>query len=551
MKTQASDSIQVQGAVQDYLKGNIGRRAFLRRLSTLGFSATAAGQFSKLLAAPAASAQNRDVQGASGTVDILIRGAHVITMNDERQVYTSGYLAIKDGKIVGVGQDRDCPFQGSETIDASEFVVMPGLINSHNHLVQVASRGRGDDPPSSSSPPSRQDMKARMRSLVRGMVLDSVHWDESRTYDMVRLHLLALLKGGTIATHDQHFTNLNKESIDGSLRAIDESGMRAFVARGTVNHPDVVPEEAREDPEVGLQEVKRLRDRWNSSRINVVPSPVAVAYIATGEDIVKLKRGAEAMGAGFEMELAGNTGHMVMEEIGWKGGVIEYLDDLGVLDDTVLGDKGHLLQDQEYQLWKDRGMKVCMVPTLRISDGTGLPVDKYLDVGILPGLGTDSMVTPSGLWRVMRYVVYAQRMRDQRLGVRRPEGLPVYSERVMEMATRGGAWALFMEDRTGSLEVGKDGDCILIDTRRPYLRPDSDARRIVSNLVWSGESDMVSTVIVAGKILMRNRECQIWDEEEVVSTAEKTVASLNKDTGADQRLPLRIPGQTVRGWTYL
>ena len=50
-------------------------------------------------------------------------------------------------------------------------------------------------------------------------------------------------------------------------------------------------------------------------------------------------------------------------------------------------DKGHLLQDQEYQLWKDRGMKVCMVPTLRISDGTGLPVDKYLDVGILPGLG--------------------------------------------------------------------------------------------------------------------------------------------------------------------
>ena len=64
--------------------------------------------------------------------------------------------------------------------------------------------------------------------------MDSVHWDESRTYDVVRLHLLALLKGGTIATHDQHFTNRNKESIDGLLRSIDESGMRAFVARGTL-----------------------------------------------------------------------------------------------------------------------------------------------------------------------------------------------------------------------------------------------------------------------------------------------------------------------------
>ena len=181
---------------RDYLKGNIGRRTFLRRLSTLGFSATAAGQVSKLLAAPAASAQDRDVGGASGTIDLLIRGSHVITMNDERHVYTNGYLAINDGKIVGVGQDRDCPFQGRETINGSGFVVMPGLINSHNHLVQVASRGRGDDPPSSSSPPGRQDMKARMRSLVRGMVMDSVHWDESRTYDVVRLHLLALLKGG-------------------------------------------------------------------------------------------------------------------------------------------------------------------------------------------------------------------------------------------------------------------------------------------------------------------------------------------------------------------
>ena len=153
MKTQASDSTQVQGAVQDYLKGNIGRRTFLRRLSTLGFSATAAGQFSKLQAAPAASAQDRDAGGARGTIDLLIRGSHVITMNDERHVYTDGYLAINDGKIVGVGQDRDCPFQGRETINGSGFVVMPGLINSHNHLVQVASRGRGDDPPSSSSPP--------------------------------------------------------------------------------------------------------------------------------------------------------------------------------------------------------------------------------------------------------------------------------------------------------------------------------------------------------------------------------------------------------------
>ncbi|MEE8350415.1 MAG: amidohydrolase family protein, partial [Acidobacteriota bacterium] len=501
--TKVRDSVQVKGAVKDYLSGEIGRRSFLRRLTALGFTATAAQQYLALAAAPAGSLQ----AGDSSQVDILIRGAYVVTMDDERRVFTNGYLAVREGKIVGVGRDSECPFRGGETIDGSDMVVMPGLINAHNHLVQVAGRGRGDDPrrPGITPSPGRDDMQARMRKLVGGQIAEAVHWDEDRSYNMVRLHLLALLKAGTIATHDQHFTNVNKRSIDGVLRAIDDSGMRAFVARGTANHPDVLPQDLREDPEVGLQEVERLRSRWNSSRINVVPSPVAVAYIASGDDIVKMKRGAEAMGAQFEMELAGNTGHMVMEEIGWKGGVIEYLDDLGVLDDTVLGDKGHLLQDQEYQLWKDRGMKVCMMPTLRITDGLGLPVDKFTDVGILPGLGTDSMVTPSGLWRVMRFVIYAQQMKDRREGVRRPQAWG-YSERVLEMATRGGAWALFMEDRTGSLEVGKEGDCILIDTRRPYLRPNAEGRRIISDLVWSGESDMVDSVMVAGKFLMRNRE---------------------------------------------
>ena len=545
--TKVSDSVPVKGAVKDYLSGTIGRRSFLLRLTAVGFTAAAARQYLELVAAPA-SLQAGDADQA----DTLIRGAYVMTMDDERRVYTDGYLAIREGKIVGVGRDSECTFRGGETIDGSGLVVMPGLINAHNHLVQVAGRGRGDDPrrPGVRPSPGRDDMKARMRNLVGGMIAEAVHWDEDRTYNMVRLHLLALLKAGTIGTHDQHFTNVNKRSIDGVLRAIDDSGMRALVARGTANHPDVLPQDLREDPEVGLQEVERLRSRWNSSRINVVPSPVAVAYIASGDDIVKMKRGAEAMGAQFEMELGGNTGHMVMEEIGWDGGVIEYLDDLGVLDETVLGDKGHLLQDQEYQLWKDRGMKVCMVPTLRITDGTGLPADKFTDVGILPGLGTDSMVTPSGLWRVMRLVIYAQQMKDRRVGVRRAEPWG-YSERVLEMATRGGAWALFMDDRTGSLEVGKDGDCILIDARRPYLRPHAEGRRIVSDLVWSGESDMVDSVMVAGKFLLRNRECLIWDEHEVVETAEKTLTSLNKDTGGDQRLPLRVPGQTVRGWKYL
>ena len=188
--TKVSDSVPVKGAVKDYLSGMIGRRSFLLRLTAVGFTAAAARQYRELVAAPA-SLQAGDADRA----DTLIRGAYVMTMDDERRVYTDGYLAIREGKIAGVGRDSECTFRGGETIDGSGLVVMPGLINAHNHLVQVASRGRGDDPrrPGVRPSPGRDDMKARMRNLVGGQVAEAVHWDEDRTYNMVRLHLLVFL----------------------------------------------------------------------------------------------------------------------------------------------------------------------------------------------------------------------------------------------------------------------------------------------------------------------------------------------------------------------
>ena len=117
--TKVSDSVQVKGAVKDYLSGKIGRRSFLLRLTAGGLTATAAQRYFELIAAPAGSLQAGDTNQA----DILIRGAYVITMDDGRRVYTDGYLAIRAGKIVGVGRNSECPFRAGETIDAAAFEV--------------------------------------------------------------------------------------------------------------------------------------------------------------------------------------------------------------------------------------------------------------------------------------------------------------------------------------------------------------------------------------------------------------------------------------------
>ncbi len=92
--TKINDSVLVKGAVKDYLSGQIDRRSFLLCLTAVGFTAAAAEQYLELVAAPVGAIQSGD----TNQVDVLIRGAYVITMDDERRVYTDGYLAVRGAR---------------------------------------------------------------------------------------------------------------------------------------------------------------------------------------------------------------------------------------------------------------------------------------------------------------------------------------------------------------------------------------------------------------------------------------------------------------------
>ena len=195
-------------------------------------------------------------------VDTLIRNGTILTMDEGRRVFTDGFVAIKDGNILAVGEDRFCEFTADEVISAEGQMVMPGFANAHNHLVQSCFRGYNDD---------RWpvlDIPAAVRALSQQLFLMAGAMDEERTYKIVRLHALEMLKLGYTATHDEHFTNVRKDSVDGSWRAIEESGMRGYLCRCIANSKSV-PVEGHETAEAGLLEIERLGAKFNSDRISV------------------------------------------------------------------------------------------------------------------------------------------------------------------------------------------------------------------------------------------------------------------------------------------
>jgi 5-methylthioadenosine/S-adenosylhomocysteine deaminase len=478
----------------------------------------------------------------------LIRNAYVMTLDAERRVFTDGYVAFTGDRISAVGPMAECPMHAIETVDARGRTVMPGIANAHNHLIQVAFRGYNDD-----RWPVLDIPKAVM-ALLGQLHAVGDRLDGERAHALVRLHLLELTQAGYTATHDEHFTNVRKDSADGSWTAVEESGLRGFLARCIVS--DRVPERGRETIGAGLAEVERLQARYASDRLRVVPGILNYSFFADPEDMRAIGEHARAANVPLDVDMTDNSRGALLKARGFLGGQVDYYESFGLLENPLYAGKAVNLQPYEYAKLARADGRVALVPMLRMFDGTGLPVHHFLREGMLPAIGTDApLVTDcQNPFEVMRQVILGQGLRAHR---ERAEGLPppapehwAVAETAVEMATLGGANTLFLGD-CGSLAPGKAADCIIVDTSRAAMQPDQDGRRRVGCLVWAGESAMVDSVFVGGRCLLSGGRSTIWDEDEVIETAAKAMRAIVDEAGLNAMLPTRTAGRSYRGWRYI
>jgi cytosine/adenosine deaminase-related metal-dependent hydrolase len=470
----------------------------------------------------------------SKTVELLIAGGTVITMDEERRVIEDGALAIDGDRIldVGLAEELRSRYRAERLIDAKNKVVMPGLIDGHGHsghtLVKTMGMGR---------PQAWND--ACERIYAQGS--DEDFWRaDALLAALERLKFgvtcgITYFGGGdsVMRTDDPKYGDLH-------LAAVEQVGIREFLAIGPRRPP--FPRmyshwdgEHRNDImvtfEQQLETCEALIERWHggaNGKLNLcIMFPVhhSERDTLTASEFDDMRRRAKATRA-----LTKKYGLLFTQDGHTRTTIAFAHEKLGILGADSLLSHCTDITEKEIRICKENDIKVIHNPSAHYSIRGRCPVPELLDAGVTVMLGSDA-TGPDRSYDMFRHMF--QCMRYHRFHFRDTSILP--AGKVLEMVTIDAARALGLENELGSLEAGKKADVILIDMFKPHLVP---ANMPVYRVAYFANGNDVDTVIVNGKVLMENRQVKTVNEAEVIDLAEKAIANAIKRTNLQHLLTL-------------
>jgi len=427
-------------------------------------------------------------------VDILVKGGHLVTMNQSRQVIERGSVAIEGDRIEAVGEEVGG--RADKVIDARGKAILPGLINGHTHLPMVLLRGFADDMP------LNEWLCDKIWPMERNMKPEDC-------YVGALLGALEMIKAGTTCFADNYF------HMDQVALAVEKTGLRGVLSYGMIDRDD--EQKMREEIKIGRSLVKSFQGKAGG-RILTMFGPHA-PYTCSRECLLRVKELAGKFGVGIHIHVSESSEEVKQTVKKYGKRPVEYLDSIGFLGPEVLAAHCVWVTKKEIRIIRENHAKPVHNPASNMKMGSGIaPVTEMFKAGIPVALGTDGAASNNSLdmFREMKLAALLAKVRKLD-----PTALPAM--KALEMATRNGAAALGLEDKIGSIEVGKKADLILVDLKKPHLSPLHD---VVSHLVYSAAGSDVDTVIVDGKVLMENGVVLTLDEEKVLEQAQRTFDDL-------------------------
>jgi len=441
-------------------------------------------------------------------MNLIIDGGTVVTMGS-KGIIRNGAIVVENGCIVDVGKSVELKrkHSGYEKINAEGKVVIPGLINTHQHAGMSLLRGYADDYPLNEWLenwiwPLEKQMNGH--DIYVGALLTAVE---------------SILGGTTTINTMYHYMNKENEA-----KALAESGLR-----GVVGH--VCFSSRKEQDRKAL---KALAQNWHGKaerRLRISVDPHA-AYTVDPEYMRELRETTRELNRKYGSSNQPIIWHIHTAEtsdepekirkafkVNFRGGVFEYLDTLNVLENDVVAAHCVHLTKKDIEIVARKGVKVSHNPASNLKLGSGVsPVPKLFRAGATVSLGTDSSCSnnSSDMFEVMKIAALLHK------GVNRDPTL-VPAEQILRMATIEGAKALLWDREIGSIDVGKDADLTIIDFRKPHLSPVFNE---TSHIVYSAKAADVDTVLVKGKVLMENRKVTTVDVHKVMLMAEQTKEKL-------------------------
>ena len=437
--------------------------------------------------------------------DLLITGGIVVTMDSTRAILDDGAVAVRGDTIIAVGprNELEARYAASQTIDAKGKLVLPGFINGHTHVPMTLFRGLHDDV-------TLNDWlyKYIFPAEAKNVNEEFVRWG-------TRLAAAEQIRGGVTTFADMYYFE------DAVAEETKAAGMRGVLGETFIDFP--APDN-KSEAEMLVYTEKFLR-KWQGDPL--IHAAVAPHSIYTCSQ--KTLQDSAALARKYHAPILIHTGEMKKE---WEDSEkqngmspVQYLDKIGLLGPDVVS--AHCIfvdaYDEKTLAQKQVGCVHNPSSNMMIASGVS-PVAEMRAAGVAVGLGTDGPAGSNNDLDLMEEMDLAAKLAK----ITKMDPLALNAKAVVEMATIDGARALHMEKEIGSLEPGKKADFILISLDEPHAVPMYD---IYAQLAYALKGSDVETVVIGGRVVMRDRRLLTVNEEEAIAKARQYKKSIAASLG--------------------
>jgi 5-methylthioadenosine/S-adenosylhomocysteine deaminase len=440
-------------------------------------------------------------------VDLIVSGGTVVTMDGSRAIIQDGGIAVRGDSIVAVGPLKDIEqhYTSAQIIDARGRLVLPGFVNGHTHVPMTLFRGLHDDV-------TLNDWlyKYIFPAEAKNVNEEFVRWG-------TRLAAAEQIRAGVTTFADMYYFE------DAVAEESKAAGMRGVLGETFIDFP--APDNKSEAEMLSYTE--KFLKRWQGDPlIEAAPAPHSIYTCSK-----KTLQDAAALARKYHAPILIHVAEMRKEwddsEKEHAMSPVAYLNSIGVLGPDVIAAHCIFVDAADRKLLAEKDVGCVHNPSSNMMLASGVsPVPDLRAAGVAVGLGTDGPAGSNNDLDLMEEIDLAAKLAK----ITNMNPLALNAKAVVEMATIDGARAIHMEKEIGSLEAGKKADLVLISLDEPNAVPMYDT---YAQIAYSLKASDVETVIIGGRVIMRDHKLLTIDEPAVLEKARDYGESVEKSLGIE------------------
>ncbi len=416
---------------------------------------------------------------------------YILTLDENFSEYKNASIAIKDGKIIDIGQHVKSEYYGKSVVCTGKIAI-PGLINTHTHAAMTLLRGYGSDNP----------LKVWLEEYIWPVEGKFVSYEFVK--EGTEIAVYEMLRNGVTTFVDMYFFENAVADV------LNNVGMRGVLSTGILDFPTP----GAKTPEEGIRKTEDfIKEHKGSEYIYPAIGPHA-PYTCSPETLKKAMDVAEKYDVLYHIHVSETEFEVKTVKEKYGETPVKHLDKIGVLNSRVLA--AHMVHptEEEIDILSERDVKVAHCPESNLKLASGIaPIPDLLKAGVTVGIGTDGTASNDDL-DIIGEISTAAKLHKGYW----KDPTVINAKQALAMATREGAKAIRLNNEIGTLEVGKKADIVLIDGNSPHLNPLFDP---YTQIVYSAKGLDVDTVLVNGEIKVLNKEVLVLEKDYILHIARK------------------------------